>query len=230
MTIAKRDVFVIVAARNEGKVLARTIEPLVELGYSVVVVDDGSCDDTSTVARGLGVHSLRHLVNLGQGAALQTGMTYALSKGAAVCVHFDADGQHRVDDLPAMLEPIARGEADVALGSRFLRATDAQAVPARKRAVLRVGVLVNAVMTGLWLSDAHNGFRALSRSAAEKVELCHNGFSHASEILRQIRKHRLRHVEVPTTVLYSSYSMAKGQSMWNAFNIVFDLATGMIRR
>lgn len=229
MTIARQNVFVIVAAYNEGQVLRQTLSPLVEQGYSVVVVDDGSADDTSAVARRLPVHSLRHAINLGQGAALQTGMSYALRQGAEICVHFDADGQHAAAELPQFVRPIELGTADVVLGSRFDLGADASSVPAAKRRLLRCAVLVNVALTGLWLSDAHNGFRAFSRAAAAKIDLRQNGFAHASEILSQIRAHRLRYIEVPTTVMYSDYSMAKGQSMWNAFNIVFDIALGKLR-
>jgi glycosyltransferase involved in cell wall biosynthesis len=230
MTIPRENVFVIVAAYNEGRVLRHTVAPLLEQGYSVVVVDDGSADDTFAAARGLPVHCLRHAVNLGQGAALQTGMSYALQKGAEILVHFDADGQHSAGELPRFLRPIELGTADVVLGSRFHLAADASTVPASRRRLLRCAVLVNVALTGLWLTDAHNGFRAFSHSAAAKIDLRQNRYAHASEILSQIRAHRLRYVEAPTTVVYTDYSLAKGQSMWNAFNIVFDLLLGKLRQ
>jgi glycosyltransferase involved in cell wall biosynthesis len=229
MMSANQNIFVVVAAYNEGRVLRQTLEPVVERGYSVVVVDDGSRDDTYAAARTLPVHRLRHAINLGQGAALQTGMTYALRQGAEICVHFDADGQHAADELPRFVNPIAAGDADVVLGSRFQLAADADAIPSAKRRLLRCAVLVNVALTGLWLTDAHNGFRAFSRTAAAKIDLRQNGYAHASEILSQIRAHRLRYLEVPTTIAYTDYSLAKGQSMWNAFNIVVDLALGKLR-
>jgi glycosyltransferase involved in cell wall biosynthesis len=222
-----KQVFVIIPAYNEGSMLASTLRPLVQQGYAVVVVDDGSHDDTWALLADLPVYALRHSINLGQGASLQTGMTFALQQGAEIIVHFDADGQHRVEDIAMLIAPVCAGEADVVLGSRFLRKTDSVHVPRMRRLMLRVAVLVNWMITGLWLTDAHNGLRALSRRAASQIELCENRFAHASEILLQIRHQRLRYTERPTTIVYTSYSLAKGQKPWNALHIVMDL---VIRR
>lgn len=216
-------IFVVVPAYSEGHVIRSTLQLLIKLNYSVVVVDDGSSDDTWSALTDFPVYALRHPINLGQGAALQTGMTFALQQGAEIVVHFDADGQHRVEDIDVLIEPLRSGEADVVLGSRFLRQADSQAVPPLRRVLLKGAVMVNRLMTGVWLSDAHNGFRALTREAAEKIHLRENRFAHASEIISQIHHLRLHYVERPTTVVYSDYSKAKGQSMWNAFNIVTDL-------
>lgn len=222
--------FVVVPSFNEGQVLCSTIKPLIERGYSVVVVDDGSSDDSWSSIRDLPIHSLRHPINLGQGAALQTGMTYALRCGAEYVIHFDADGQHPLDQIEDLLEPVRTGQADVALGCRFMRLEDGQQVPRLKRVVLRGGAIVSGLMTGVWLRDSHNGFRALSRQAVEKIHLSENGFAHATEILREIRRHRLRYTEVPTTIRYSTYSMAKGQRISNAVNILMDLIIGKVLR
>ncbi len=200
-----------------------TLQPLIKLNYTVVVVDDGSTDDTWHMLRNLPIYALRHAFNLGQGAALQTGMTFALRHGAEIIVHFDADGQHRVEDIGVLVEPLRRGEADVVLGSRFLRKTDRLAVPLPRRITLRGAVVVNGLTTGMWLSDAHNGFRALTAEAAKNICLRENGFAHATEILSEVRRLQLRYVERPTTINYSDYSKAKGQSIWNAVNIVIDL-------
>ena len=167
---------VIVPAFNEGKAVKATVELLLAAGYRVVVVDDGSTDETADVGR-LPVVYLRHAVNLGQGAALQTGMTYALRAGAEIAVHFDADGQHDCAQIERLIAPIVEGKADVVFGSRFLRSQDRAQVPWKKRILLRGGILVSWVMTGMLLSDTHNGFRALSRRALERVHLQENGFA-----------------------------------------------------
>lgn len=216
-------VFVIVPVFNEARVLRQTLAPLVSTGYRIVVVDDGSTDSTSGVLEQIPVTVIRHAVNLGQGAALQTGMDFALRHGALIAVHFDADGQHCWQQIPDLTAPIERDEADVVLGSRFLRPGSAAQMPALRRLVLRGGVVVSAVFTGLWLSDTHNGFRALSRKALGEIQLHENGFAHATEILGQIRRRKLRYAEVPTAVFYSEYSRKKGQSLWNSLNIVIDL-------
>ena len=214
---------IIIPAYNEAAALPSTIAPLLEAGYTVVVVDDGSTDDTQHVLKGLRVIVLRHAVNLGQGAALQTGMDYAFHTGAEIAVHFDADGQHPADAIPRLIEPILRADADVVLGSRFLRSEDAAQTPRGRRVVLRAGIVVSGVFTGMWLSDTHNGFRALSRRALGEIQLRENGFAHATEILAQIRRKKLRYVEVPGAIQYTDYSRKKGQSFWNSLNIVFDL-------
>ena len=129
-----------------------------------------------------------------------------------------------------MLAPLRSEAADVTLGSRFLRPEDRAAVPVRRRLLLKVGVVVNGVLTGLWLSDAHNGMRAVTAQAAARIDLRENRFAHASEILNEIRRARLRHVEVPTAIAYTAYSMEKGQSSLNAIKIVIDLLLRRIFR
>ena len=216
-------IFVVVPAYNESRVIRGTLQPLIEMGYSVVVVDDASTDGTAAALQGLDLHILRHRINRGAGAATQTGMSFALTRGARYIVHFDADGQHRAQDIPVMLAPLLAGRADVALGSRFLRADDRAAVPRKRRLLLRGGAVFNGLLTGMWLTDAHCGLRAFTAEAAARIDIRENGFAHGSEILQQIRRARLRCVEQPTMVSYTAYSMAKGQSPLNAIKIVFDL-------
>jgi polyprenyl-phospho-N-acetylgalactosaminyl synthase len=216
-------IFVIIPAYNEAGALPATIAPLIEAGYTVVVVDDGSTDDTQHALQGLAATVVPHAVNLGQGAALQTGMDYAFRHGAEIAVHFDADGQHPAEAIPSLVEPILRGDADVVLGSRFLRREDAAQTPRGRRVLLRAGIIVSGVFTGMWLTDTHNGFRALSRRALGEIQLRENGFAHATEILDLIRRKKLRYVEAPSAIQYSDYSRKKGQSFWNSLNIVFDL-------
>lgn len=216
-------IFIIVPTFNEAAVLAGTLTPLYKKGYTIVVVDDGSSDETWSILQDLPVYALRHPINLGQGAALQTGMSFALLNDADVVVHFDADGQHRPNDIETLVEPILKGKADVVLGSRFLRFQDEESVPLSKRIILRVAVIVNGLFTGMWLSDAHNGLRALSKHAVQKIHLRENRYAHASEIVHQIKALKLKYTERATKVSYTKYSTQKGQSFWNAFNIVVDM-------
>lgn len=226
----QRSVFIIIPSYNEGAVLAQTVESLRPFGYSIVVVDDGSKIPAAQFLEGQHVHLLRHCVNLGQGAALQTGMDYALSQGAEYVVHFDADGQHDPHLIARLLEPLRKGACDVALGSRFLLKDDRQQVPLKKQLLLKGGVMVSWLSTRVWLTDTHNGLRALTRQAASQIRLTESGFAHATEILECIRRARLRYREVPTTIRYTEYSMAKGQSVWNSINIVFDLLARKVIR
>jgi polyprenyl-phospho-N-acetylgalactosaminyl synthase len=217
------DVFVVIPAYNENTVLRTSISGLLPFGYSVVVVDDGSAVPASECLDGLRVYSVRHDINLGQGAALQTGAEFALEKGAAIIVHFDADGQHPAAMVERLIEPIVSGKVDVTLGSRFLDPKDSRAVPVEKRWLLKAAVFVSWMFTRMWLTDAHNGLRALSRSAAEKIVLKENGFAHATEILDLLRRSKMRYCEVPVSVVYTDYSRRKGQSIFNSANILIDL-------
>jgi polyprenyl-phospho-N-acetylgalactosaminyl synthase len=214
---------VIVPCYNESEVVRETAERLLRCGHEVVIVDDGSEPAVAASLDGLPVHMIRHEIYLGQGAALQTGMEYALRQGAAFVVHFDADGQHQPEDIPALLQPLLEGTADVVLGSRFLTRGDAACVPALRRLLLRCARLMNALLTGLLLTDAHNGMRSLNRRALESIELVENRMAHATELLQVIRKKRLRWCERPTHVVYTPYSRRKGQGVLNSVNILLDL-------
>jgi glycosyltransferase involved in cell wall biosynthesis len=210
---------VVVPAYNEEK----NLRPVLQGVFShrpddmVVVVDDGSADNTVTVAQEVGAGVLRHLVNRGQGAALRTGTEYALNQGAEVVVHFDADGQFDPAEIAGLIEPIVCGEADVVLGSRFLKENN---IPwTKKHLILPIARLVNYFFTGLKLTDAHNGFRALSRQAAEAIEINQDRMAHNSEIVRQVREKNFRFLEVPVSISYSRY----GQGVGGGLKIIKDL-------
>ena len=219
-------VTIVIPCFNEGEILKKSVKELLDLNYEVIVVDDGSEHSAWELLNKLPVHFLRHCINLGQGAALQTGMDYAKQIGTEVVVHFDADGQHSPADIPALLAALE--SCDIALGSRFLRPEDMSKVPFLKRQLLRCARLVNFVFTGLWLSDAHNGFRALGPKALACINLTENRMAHATEILSQIKAHRLAWREVPTTIRYTSYSKQKGQRWYNSLNILIDLILNKI--
>jgi glycosyltransferase involved in cell wall biosynthesis len=229
-TRARAEVWVVVPAYNEGTVISETLATLAALPYRVVVVDDGSADDTWERARDAGVTVLRHACNLGQGAALQTGMTYALrQRDTGYVVSFDADGQHNAADIPRMLAPLLQGDCDVTLASRFAPGGIANDIPGRRKLVLRLAVLLARAMNGLPLTDTHNGLRAFTAAAARRISLSQNGMAHASEILSQIASRKLRFREVPATVRYTAYSLSKGQSLSNGLNIIWDILMARIR-
>ena len=215
------NVWVVIAAYNEGQVIADVIAGLRQTPHRIVVVDDGSADATADRAQIAGATVVRHPINLGQGAALQTGIQFALANGAEFIVTFDADGQHRTTDIAVMLEALRRNRADFALGSRFL-GTELH-VPALRRLVLRAATWFTRVTTGLRVSDAHNGLRAMTRRGAGVIRLRQNRMAHASEILDQIASSGLNYVEVPVTIDYSRYSMAKGQRSSELLIILLDL-------
>lgn len=221
-----KPVFIIIPAYNEEKIIRDVLLGLIPLQHRLVVVDDGSLTALEPLLKDLPVTILRHSINLGQGAALQTGMAYALSAGAGYLVTFDADGQHQPADIENLLAPLFSGEADISLGSRFL-STGSQ-IPSGRKRLLRFARLVNYIFTGLLLSDAHNGLRAMTAKAADKIRLRQAGMAHATEIIAEVRKHRLRYREVPVHIQYSEYSKAKGQSAWGGFRIFFDILLNKI--
>ncbi|AGC50640.1 glycosyltransferase family 2 protein [Lawsonia intracellularis] len=188
----------------------------------VIVVDDHSEDETAKLAFESGAIVIRHPMNLGQGAALQTGFNFALKEGADIVITFDADGQHRIEDALKMVEVIAADQADIVCGSRFL-GTKSFNMPLSKKIWLRLATIFVRMTTGVKVTDAHNGLRALSKKALKVISIKQNRMSHASEIINNIKKHRLRYKEIPVTILYTEYAISKGQKLKNSFNIVKEL-------
>lgn len=221
-------VFIVIAAYNESATVRHVIQRLLPKYRSIVVVDDGSTDDTYQQLEDLDILLLRHIVNRGQGASLQTGIDFALQQQADVIVTFDADGQHHEKDIDALVQPILRGDCDVCLGSRFLG--HAHDMPVIRRLLLKGGILFTRVFSGIRVTDVHNGLRAFSRSAAQSISITMDRMAHASELLDQIKQNGLRYREVPVDVFYSSHSLAKGQSSWNALSIAFRLMYGRLSK
>lgn len=216
------DSWLVVPLFNEATVIADVVTQARQTFSKIVCVDDGSTDGSADLARAAGAAVVRHPINLGQGAALQTGFDYVLGDPAMrYAVTFDSDGQHQVSDAVAMVELLRAGEVDVVFGSRFL---DARTQPGRlKKIVLRVATGVSNLTTGARLTDAHNGLRAFDRAALEVVRIRQNRMAHASEIVSRVAAARLRYTESPVHVLYTDYSRSKGQSIWNSVNILTEL-------
>ena len=214
-------VWIVVPAYNEAGVIATTLASLSGWFPNVLVIDDGSSDDTAEQARRAGAHVVRHPINLGQGAALGTGIRYALLEEADFIVTFDADGQHQPNDVDVLLRTAGEHRADVVLGSRFLgRACD---MPTSRRWLLKLATAYTRLTTGLSLTDAHNGLRLFTRKAAEQLRIRQNRMAHASEMLEWLGTSGLRVIEAPVNIVYTKYSMAKGQTAFSSVNIIWDL-------
>ncbi len=214
---------VIIPAYNEASVIQSVLSDIYIYNIrDVIVVDDHSEDETAKLAFESGAIVIRHPMNLGQGAALQTGFNFALKEGADIVITFDADGQHRIEDALKMVEVIAADQADIVCGSRFL-GTKSFNMPLSKKIWLRLATIFVRMTTGVKVTDAHNGLRALSKKALKVISIKQNRMSHASEIISNIRKHRLRYKEIPVTILYTEYAISKGQKLKNSFNIVKEL-------
>lgn len=214
--------WVVVPLYNEATVIARVIAGLLPHFPNVVCIDDGSTDGSLDVARRAGAHIVEHPINLGQGAALQTGIDYSLSQsGCEYIVTFDADGQHRVDDAVSMVAAARESGAAIVFGSRFL---DDRTNPGwMKRVILKTAVWVTNMTTSVKLTDAHNGLRVIRADAASRIQLKQDRMAHATEIVLQLGDTGLPWIEHPVELLYTDYSKSKGQSVLNSVNILVDL-------
>lgn len=222
-----RDVWIVIPAFNEATVIADVVGDVRTVFDNVVCVDDGSRDDTSEQAWRAGAHVVRHPVNLGQGAAIQTGVEYARSRpGAAVFATFDADGQHRIADVIRMVDRLRTEDLDIVVGTRFADGTPNN-MPTLRRLVFPLIAKLSPASRKLGLTDAHNGLRVFDKAVADGLNLTMSGMAHASEIVALIVENGWRVAEEPVEILYTDYSMSKGQPLVNGVNIIFD---GLLRK
>lgn len=218
---SQTDVWLVVPVFNEATVIADVVREARKTFPNVVCVDDGSKDDSAEQIRLGGAHLVRHPVNLGQGAALQTGIEYARAQpGAKYFATFDADGQHQAEDVERMVRRLRDEPLDIVVGTRFHG--DIDHIPALKRFVLKTVVFLSPTLRKLKLTDAHNGLRVFDKTVADGMNITLNGMGHASQIVEMIAHNGWRVAEEPVTILYTEYSMAKGQSLINGVNILFD--------
>lgn len=216
------EIFVIIPCYNEAAVIRDTVTDVLRHGYNVVIVDDCSKDNSKKQLSGLPVYYLHHRVNMGQGAALQTGIDFALKMGAHYLVTFDADGQHDSDDIPGMLAFLEKEKADIIFGSRFLPGSKTNVSGFRSFA-LNVGRYINYLTSGIMLSDSFNGLRILSKQAAEKIKLTENRMSHPSQLLIITAAEKLKYAEYPVTIHYSDYSRNKGLKNKDGIKILIEI-------
>lgn len=224
------DVWIVIPAFNEASIIGDVISDVRSVFPNVVCVDDGSRDATADLALAAGAHVVPHPVNLGQGAAIQTGVEYARSRpGARVFATFDADGQHQVKDVVRMIDRLDTDNVDLVVGSRFANPeTQAVAhVPALKRVILRAAAFLSPQSRSLGLTDAHNGLRVFDKTVADALDLTMSGMSHAGEFIALAAENHWRVAEEPVEILYTDYSKSKGQPLLNGVNIIFD---GLLRR
>ncbi len=221
-TTDNRDVWVIVPTYNEAAVVRSVVEQLRRDFPNVVGVADGSTDGSPAELLAGGARLVRHPINLGAGAAYQTGIEFALrDPGAELFVTFDADGQHRVEDAVAMVEYLRGVDTEVLIGSRFLGS--AEGMTRSRRALLRAATVFERVTSGVALTDAHQGLRVFRRSFAEVLQLKSHDMAWASEFLTRISQHGTSYAEFPVTVRYTDYSRSKGQRSINSVNIGLDI-------
>lgn len=226
----RNDVAFIIPVYNEGQVVRGVIEHVLAHYAHVVCINDCSTDNSGAEIAATGAYLIHHPINMGQGAALQTGFEFVRSlPGIRYAVTFDSDGQHRLEDVATMLATIEEQGVDMVLGSRFL-GTEAVDMPRVKRAVLKAAIAFSNLTSGVKLTDTHNGLRVVGRRVIDRINLTIPGMAHASEFLDIIKANDFTYAEVPVQIVYTDYSRSKGQSIINAVNIAFDMLLRKVGR
>ncbi len=214
-------VFCVIPAYYEEKNIAKVIQKVLDYVDFLVVIDDGSKDQTYNEAikiKSEKLKVLRHPINLGQGASLQTGNEYAIQQGADIIIHFDADGQFLAEEIKKVINPIIEEKADIVFGSRFLEIKSD--IPRfKKNIIMPMAKIFNYVFFGIKTSDPQSGFRAMKAEIAKKIKIENNRMAHCTEILAKAHKHKLKIKEVSITVLYEEF----GQKFSGGLKIIKDL-------
>lgn len=226
--LSSESIYIVLPAWNESKVLTEVIQEIRAAGYNhIVIVDDGSKDDTLAVAKQAGVIALRHRLNRGKGAATKTAIEAAKLLGADIIVTMDSDGQHNPADIARLIEPIKKGGAEVTLGTRLI---DPNGMPLHKIIANWIGNALTWYLYGLWVTDSQSGFRAYSRRAVELIDTRSDRYDYESEVIREIHHYRLSFVEIPIEVRYTAYSMGKveRQSFINGLKTLWRMVWRLI--
>jgi glycosyltransferase involved in cell wall biosynthesis len=189
-------------AYNEEKNIAKAIVKLQKIADTVIVCNDGSSDLTGEIAEKIGAETINHPKNLGYGAAIRSIFLKAVELDADILVTFDADGQHRVEDIQSIIQPILDGEADIVIGSRFLNKENNENVPGYRKIGIKTITSLTGSMTDFKLTDAQSGFRAYEKKVLKEINPSEYGMGVSTEILIKASKKKFRVKEVPITILY----------------------------
>ena len=218
--MAVKNLSVVIPAYNEGQNIGWVIQNAKKYTRNIIVIDDGSQDETFKIALKNGAKVYHHLFNRGLGGALGTGIKAALLNKAEIIVTLDADGQHDPKEIPKLIKPIVEGKADVVIGSRFLVR---QSMPLFRKMGNPFFNLVTFLLFGVWSTDSQSGLRAFNRKAAENLETFAGGMEVSSEIIKEIKSHKLRLKEVPIKAIYTAYSLSKGQGLSTGLRTLMKL-------
>ena len=216
------DVYIIIPAKDEGKRIGKVISKVQSEGFhNIIVINDGSSDDTKTVALALGATVLTHYVCLGAGAATQTGMDYAVKNNAKIVVTIDGDNQHCPTDIKALVQKMRKDKLDVVIGSRFLNKDNE--VPFIRILFNKIGNVFTGLLTGLFVTDSQSGFKAMHARFVKKSKINLNGYEFCTEIINLIKLNKASFAEVPIKVTYTKESREKGQNFFNGIKMVGTL-------
>lgn len=223
------DTYVIVPVFNEERMIGLVLDSLKKKFTNIVCVNDGSSDQSLKIIKSKKVYVCNHLINLGQGASLQTGINFAILKGAKYFLTFDSDGQHNLKDSIQMLKLLKKKKFDIVLGSRFLDNRYERQIPFFRKLILKISIKLSNFFSNVYLTDTHNGLRVFNLKFAKQLEIKLNRMSHPSDFLDNILKNKFKFKEYPSNIIYSDYSLSKGQRNINSFNILFDMVFAIFR-
>ena len=210
------DVYLLLPVFNEEETIGPIIKDLNKHFKNIVVVDDGSYDNTRNILETLDVYYLRHYLNLGQGAAISTGLQFISKiKGAKAVITLDGDGQHDNKDVIKFAEEILKCEKEIIFGSRFLE--HSQNIPIVKRLILKIICYITNKVSKVQLSDVHNGLKAIKVDSIEKINITIDRYGFESQIIHSVGKNNISYKELPTNVRYTTYSKKKGQKIQDGF-------------
>ena len=222
---------IVIPAFNESKLIEQVVKTLPKKlvgidNIDVILIDDGSTDDTARIASKYKIYIARHLINRGAGAATKTGISFARTKNYDLLVTFDADGQHSPDDIPKIIEPVINGQADLVIGSRLKKN---QEMPADRLILNWLANLTTLIFFGVFSTDSQSGLKAFSKKAIELINIKSDKMEFSSEILLEAKRHHLKILEVPAKAIYTNYSLEKGQKNTNAIPVFIRMLTNLLR-
>lgn len=220
----RKQTYVIIPAYNEETRVRPVIEAIVDMGFKIILVNDGSSDGTLDVLKDVqmkypeNIFIYSHVINRGVGLAMQTGFEAVLKHNPKYIVNIDADGQHSVDDLERVLEPLIAGRAEAVIGVRSL-----SDMPKSKNFGNSVMNILTHIFYGVNVSDSQTGFRALTRSALDKISINAQGYLISSEFIREINDNNIPFEEVTIETIYTPETQAKGTNYKVGIKILFTM-------
>lgn len=217
----KQETIVVIPAYNEEKSLGKVIDNLRKNKFeNIIVVDDGSTDNTLEVAKNKKVKIYSHVINRGLGGALNTGIAAALKNNGEIIATCDADGQHNPKDIKRAIDLLKKENLDVVIGSRLI---NSKGMPISRKIINSGASLITQILFGIYSTDTQSGLRVFTKEAAEKIIIKTNRMEVSSEIIKEIGRNKLKFKEIPIEAIYTEYSMKKGQKGTNSFSILYKL-------